>query len=106
MRSMMPEALRLARCFSMALAEMPIFAARAAALNVPSSASGERFSPYFSAIGSEDASVRFLESMCVSEQKIIGFILFFARFALYSQLRNSYFGNGCFGTKIEAYEIF
>ena len=39
MRSMMPEALRLARCFSMALAEMPIFAARAAALNVPSSAS-------------------------------------------------------------------
>ena len=35
----MPEALRLARCFSMALAEMPIFAARAAALNVPSSAS-------------------------------------------------------------------
>ena len=39
MRSMMPEALRLARCFSMALAEIPIFAARATALNVPSSAS-------------------------------------------------------------------
>ena len=47
MRSMMLAALRLARCFSMALAEMPIFAARAAALNVPSSASGERFPPTF-----------------------------------------------------------
>ena len=38
-RSMMPSALRLARCFSMALAEMPIFSARATALNLPSSES-------------------------------------------------------------------
>ena len=35
--SMMPLALRLARCFSTALAEMPIFSARAAALSLPSS---------------------------------------------------------------------
>ena len=39
MRSMMPSALSLARCFSMAFAEMPISLARAAALNLPSWAS-------------------------------------------------------------------
>ena len=38
-RSMMPSALSLARCFSMALAEMPIFPASAAALSFPFSAS-------------------------------------------------------------------
>ena len=36
----------------------------------------------------------------------MGFIWFFARFALNLQLRNRYFGNVRFGTKIEAYEIF
>ena len=41
-----------------------------------------------------------------SEEKINGFILFFAQFVLYLQLRNHRFGNRYFGTKIEAYEIF
>ena len=39
MRSMSPSALWLARCFSTDLAEMPIFPARAIALNLPSSES-------------------------------------------------------------------
>ena len=85
MRSMMPAALRLARCFSMALAEMPIFTARAAALNVPSSASKAMifsllfyakttFSPYFSVIGAEDAKRTISRKYVYMNEKICTFV--------------------------------
>lgn len=45
MRSIMPSALRLARCFSTALAEMPILSASAAALNLPFAASNTTIFP-------------------------------------------------------------